>query len=177
MRLKYFLFGSLVTIMILIVVNILVLLNNKDVIYVKGIEGFDTKLSSIDKRIEKIKNQECRLEFVKISDNIKKTYFRENTTVDKYYHAYFDDEIFLNIYKSVLDKCSIKENDERYYLVLASYSYPNSIKTRYNLRHEIKLKDKSVRDLMNRETDEIGSHTTKILELRVIDELLEDMKK
>ena len=72
--------------------------------------------------------------------------------------------------------CKIKEDNSRYSLALASYAFPSSIKSKYNLKHEIKFKDVNTREEVLKDEYEVGSYSSKILELRVINELLDGLK-
>ncbi len=177
MKTKYFILGSIVTIVLFLIVNILLVINNNEVINIKSINNFDEQIGNVDKKIEKIRNNECKRALSDMSSNIKKTYFNKNVSVSDYYHAYFDGEVFINIYARVLDECKIEEDDSRYILALSSMSFPENIKTRYNLRHEFILKDGYLRKEIFKEPDEVGSYTSKTLELNVINELLDGIKK
>lgn len=177
MKTKFFIFGSIVTIVLFSIVNILLVINNNEVINIKSINNFDEQIAIVDKKIEKIKDNECKQALGDMSINIKKTYFNKNVSVSDYYHAYFDGEVFINIYSRVLDECKIEEDDGRYILALSSMSFPENVKIRYNLKHEFILKDEYLRKEVFKEPDEIGSYTSKALELNVINELLDGIKK
>lgn len=177
MKIKYFIFGSIVTVVLFIIVNILLVINNNEIINIKTISNFDEQIGNVDRRIEKIKNNECKQALSDMSNNIKKTHFNNNVSVSDYYHAYFDGEVFINIYARVLDQCKIEEESSRYILALSSMSFPENVKTRYNLKHEFIFKDKDLRSELLKESDEIGSYTSKALELNVINELLDGIKK
>ncbi|MCX4249101.1 MAG: hypothetical protein OSJ65_04995 [Bacilli bacterium] len=176
MRLKYFFIGCLMTIMLFLIVNIFVVINNSDTVIIKKYENFQESIDKIDKKISKVKDEECKASLVKMSNNIKRTNFNENISVDDYYKAYFSEDEFLNIYSEVEDNCHIIEDNSRYVLALSSYTFPSSIKLRYNLKHEIRFKDRKSRNELEKSQDEVGSYTSKVLELRVINELLEGIK-
>lgn len=175
MKLKYCLLGVLVTTIIFSIVNITLVVNNKDVVIIKDYEGFQEDILKVDKKISKIKDEECKSSFIKMSDNIKRTHFSKNTTVEDYYRAYFLEDNFLNIYKDVEEICQISEDNSRYVLALASYTFPDSIKIRYSLKHEFIFKDRKLRRELYKNNDEVGSYTSKVLELKVINLLLESL--
>lgn len=176
MKLKYFIMGILFFVIIFFVVHIFIVINNNDVVVIKDYEAFQENIDKIDKRISKVKDEICKSSLEKMSNNIKRTHFSENTNVDDYYHAYFDEDEFLNIYGEVEDACRISEDNSRYVLALSSYTFPSSIKLRYNLKHEFIFKDRNIRRELEKNQDEVGSYTSKVLELRVISELLESIK-
>ena len=101
MRLKYFFIGCLMTIMLFLIVNIFVVINNSDTVIIKKYENFQESIDKIDKKISKVKDEECKASLVKMSNNIKRTNFNENISVDDYYKAYFSEDEFLNIYSEV----------------------------------------------------------------------------
>lgn len=176
MKLKYFIMGILFSVIIFFVVHIFIVINNNDVVVIKDYEAFQENIDKIDKRISKVNDETCKNSLEKMSNNIKRTHFSENTNVDDYYHAYFGEDEFLNVYGEVEDSCRISEDNSRYVLALSSYTFPSSIKLRYNLKHEFIFKDRKVRKELEKNQDEVGSYTSKVLELRVISELLESIK-
>lgn len=176
MRLRYFSLGVLISVIIFIIVNIFIVMSRDEEIVIKDVANYDSSMELINKRIEKLKDSDCKEKLKELSDNIDGTYFKENTTVNKYYHAYFDNETFLNLYGEVMDVCNIPEDDSLYVLALASYSFPSSIKSKYNLRHEFRISDAFTRNDVKSEEYEVGSYSTKVLELKVMDELLGRVK-
>lgn len=177
MKIKYFTLGCLFVVIVFMIVNMFMIANRDEIIIIKSLANFDNETKELDNRISKIKNDECRESFYELLANIKKTYFNENTTVDKYYDVYFSDKVFLDIYKEVETSCKIDEDDSRYTLALASYAFPSSIKSKYNLKHEVKFRDKVTREDVLKDEYEVGSYSSKVLELKVINELLESIKK
>lgn len=177
MKIKYFILGMFFTIIVALVVNNLVVLNSDDVVIIKQISNFTDEMDNIDKKINKVKRDECRDSLNKMSNNIKKTYFSQDTTVTEYYETYFSDTVFLDLYKEVLNSCELSENNSRYLLALASYSFPSSIKAKYNLKHEVKFRDLETRESVLKDEYEVGSYSSKMLELNVINELLDEVGK
>lgn len=176
LKVKYFILGVFFTVVFCVLLNLFLLTRNDDVVIIKEIKDFDKSLSLIDEKISKIEDEECQNSFVDLKNNIKKTYFSKNTTISSFYEAYFSDKVFLDLYKDVEDVCQIKEDNSRYSLALASYAFPSSIKSKYNLKHEIKFKDVNTREEVLKDEYEVGSYSSKILELRVINELLDGLK-
>ena len=83
------------------------------------------------------------------------------------------------IYKAIIEVIEniVDDIDDIYILALSSTNYPEEIKTRYNLKHEFVFRDKASRLELLKEQDEVGTYTNKILELRVIQELIKEAKK
>lgn len=176
MKYKYFILGSLVSVILFIAINMLVVMNKNDYISVKDVSGYGRIVTDISDDIESIKSDECKQTLRKMLKFINKTHYNDNVSVKKYYNDYYGDMTFIDHFYEVQDKCSLDDIDSIYVLALSSTNYPEEIKSRYNLKHEFILKDRESRKELLREQDEVGTYTTKVLELRVIHELIEEVK-
>lgn len=177
MKFKYFILGSLFSVVLFISVNILVVLNRNDRIFVKEISGYGKVVTRISEDIDKVKDDNCKTVLKDMLGFINKTHYSKNITVEEYYNNYYGDKTFIEHFYSVKDKCNLDDIDSIYVLALASTNYPEEIKTRYNLKHEFVLNDKHSRLELIKEQDEVGTYTNKVLELRVIQELIKEAKK
>lgn len=179
MKIKYILEGILLTFIGAMIFHMFTIDNvSSEIIHIKQLPLITKRFTSLNERISNIEDQTCRSSLDNMLNRIKKTYFNKDVTLKEYYEAYNEDEKnFIDFYEDVINSCNLESNDDIYFLVLASLNYPNSIKNRYDLRYEF-----SIRDIFNRESiyessDEVGSYTTKLLEIQVIDKLLSEVNK
>lgn len=172
---KNFVLGILFSVMFIIIYSMININNirNEEII-VKDISGYGKVVTEYSEKIEKIKNKDCRESMNNILNVVNKTHFINNVSIKEYYEAYSNNSFLDNFY-DVVEKCNIKEekSDPIYVMALASTNYPNSVKEKYMFSYEIRLKD-NYSSLLETSTniDEIGTYTTKALELKTISELL-----
>lgn len=177
MKFKYFILGSLFSVILFIFVNILVVLNRNDSIYVREVSGYGRIVTAISEDIDEVKNENCKTGLKGMLDFINKTHYSKNITIKEYYNNYYGDKTFIEHFYSVKDQCNLDDIDSIYILALSSTNYPEEVKTRYNLKHEFILRDKHSRLELIKEQDEVGTYTNKVLELQVIQELIKEVKK
>lgn len=177
MKFKYFILGCLFSVIIFIFINILIVLSRNEDIIVKEINGYGRIVTDISSNIDKIKDENCKSSFKNMLDFINKTHYSKNVSLKDYYNNYYGDKTFIDHFYLVKDECKLDGIDDIYILALSSTNYPEEIKVRYNLKHEFILKDRDSRKEVLKEQDEVGTYTTKILELRVIQELIKEAKK
>lgn len=176
MRLKYFILGSLFSVILFISINIFIVINRNDYISVKSISGYGKIVTSISNDIDSIKNDTCKDSLTNMLNFINRTHYDKDIKVEDYYNNYFKDKTFIDHFYSVKESCNLEDTDSIYVLALSSTNYPEEIKTRYNLKHEITLRDNSSRLQLLKEQDEVGTYTNKVLELQVIQELVKEAK-
>ena len=176
---KYLIFGFTICFMTFLIFGIF--LNYVDAnskIKVKKIENFDNKISTINESIEKIKNNDCKSVLKLMSDKIKNTYYESDVSIKTYINNYFytDNDDFYSLYLNAKDICNYNDDsiDE---LVIASKSYPQSIKAKYDSNYEIDFKDYFNRNKINEISDEVGTYSTKILELNSLKEYINGVIK
>ena len=176
---KYIIFGFTICFMTFLIIGIL--LNYVDTnckIKVKKIENFDIKISSINENIEKIKNDNCKSVLKSMSDKIRNTYYESDVSINKYIKSYFytDNNDYYSLYLSAKEVCDYSDDsiDE---LVIASKTYPQSVKARYDSNYEIDFKDYFNRNKINEISDEVGTYSTKILELNSLNEYVNGVIK
>lgn len=177
MKFKYFILGSLFSVILIISTNILIVLNRNDSITVKEISGYGKIITDISSSIDKVKDDNCKMNLKDMLDFINKTHYSKNISIKEYYDNYYGDKTFIDYFYLVKEKCDLDDIDDIYILALSSTNYPEEIKTRYNLKHEFVFRDKASRLELLKEQDEVGTYTNKILELRVIQELIKEAKK
>lgn len=178
MKSKLILLSSMTTIIVVTIIGIIISLTSYNrTINVKTIDGYHTIKLNLTDKIKKIKNKECQSSLNNMLNRIDDTYLSDNTNIKNYYETYFKDDLtFLNYYDDVVNICKLskKETDIIYIDALASTNYPNSIKKEYYLRYEFKIRDtKSLKYL--EENDLVGTFTTKYLELKVLNSLIEEV--
>ena len=176
---KYIIFGFTICFMTILIIGIL--LNYVDVnskIKVKKIENFETKINIINENIDKIKNEECKLALKTMSDRIKNTYYESDVSLKTYINNYFytDNNDFYGLFLKAKEICNYEDNsiDE---LVIASKSYPQSVKAKYDSNDEIDFKDYFNRNKVNEISDEVGTYSNKILELNSLREYVNGVIK
>ncbi len=176
---KYIIFGFTICFMTFLIISIL--LNYVDInskIKVKNIENFDIKISSINENIDKIKNDDCKSVLKLMSNKIQNTYYESNVSVKKYIESYFftDNSDYYSLYISAKEVCDYSDDsiDE---LVIASKTYPQSVKARYDSNYEIDFKDYFNRNKINEISDEVGTYSTKTLELNSLKEYVNGVIK
>ncbi|MCX4365805.1 MAG: hypothetical protein OSJ70_08565 [Bacilli bacterium] len=180
MKKKWTLLGSLITIMALTVLGVISISSNKkEEIFVKDLSFYTKRATIIREDISSIKDEKCKSSLDAMLTRINETHFTKNITIEEYYNAYYkDDKPFINFYEDVVTSCALDGNlDEIYVLVLSASNYPNEIKKRYLLSHEFVIKDRDSRRELYKSTDEIGTYTTKALELQIINDLIKVVKK
>lgn len=181
MKQKYFILGILITVISLILINVIFVNKSRnEIIYVKDIAGYGKKVTEYSFKIEKIKNEDCKVTLNNMMDYINKTHFEKNVTVKEYYEAYFkDDDSIISLLDEAKDACELEqeEYDSIYISALSSTNYPNKIKNDYLFSYEFKILDGYSRKIYKKDHDNIGTYTTKVLELRVLEELLNEVVK
>lgn len=179
MKIKYFIGGILCS---LIVIGILYLFNinnlRNQIINVRDVSGYGKIVTEYSDKIEKIKKEDCRKSMMNLLDKVNSTHFSDDVSIETYYKKYYSDKQFLEVYDEVVNNCSIKEEVKNniYVIALSSTNFPNSVKEKYLLSYEFNIKDRFSRKVALKDNDEIGTYTTKVLELRVIKELLEGLE-
>lgn len=178
MKYKYFFLGSLLTIITIVCTCIISIhFKSMEVINIRPIDGYSKINDSLKEKINKVKNQNCQNSLNKMLERIDHTYFEDDITIEEYYKNYFeDDKTFISYFDEVLNSCNLSRNetDNIYVDALASTNYPNKIKEIYELRYEFILPD--INSRKNYATyDEVGTYTTKTLELKVLKNLIEEV--
>lgn len=178
MKYRYMIFGSLLTIIIIIsAFTISIPFKSSKIINVKTIEEYSKINKSMKEKIDKVKNKECQKSLDAMLQRIDDTYFKENVTMEKYYKTYFqDNKTIISYFDEALNVCELtrEKTDYIYVDALSATNFPNKIKEEYELRYEFKLPD--FNSNKNYTTyDEIGTYTTKTLELKVLKNLIEEV--
>ena len=164
-KIKYFIFGMIVCFIIFVITGIvfnIIGLNNK--IYVKTLDNFDTNIEAIDSHIDHVNVDDvCKDSLKELSNRVKETYYKNDVTISEYNDNYFKDNFtFYSLYIDVTNSCDIDRKTYSYIdeYAIESQSYPQEVHTRVLSNYEIKF------------SDNIGTYSNKMLELRVLNELL-----
>lgn len=177
MKIKYLLLGSLLTFIIIFISSLIMIpFNKREMIYVKTIESYTTNMTKLRNKIDELEDSECKNSLNRMVTRINETNFKEDVTIKKYYEAYFkDDKTFLSLYDDIVTTCELKDVDYIYVDVLRQSVFPNSIKEKYLLSHELVLKDYSSRESINKESYKTGTYVTKTLELSILNDLIKEV--
>ena len=173
---KYFMFGFITCFILIFIIGVIINSFNSSVkVYIKTIDNFDDNISSLRSRLSKIENATCSTSLSSLIDRSEKTYYKNNISLKKYINNYYSDNTdFYKMYLETLDSCSINIDDvnDITKLVIASKSFPESLKAKFNTSYEIKFIDfinyKNIYEL----SDNLGSYSSKELELMTIDKLI-----
>ena len=178
MKYKWMILSSLITIIIITIASIVISLTSYNrTIKIRTIEDYHTIKVNLKNKIDKVKDKDCKVSLNNMMDRIDNTYLTENTNVKTYYEVYFkDNKTLLNYFDDVVNSCDLtkKDTDIIYVDALSSTNYPNSIKKEYYLRYELKIRDNYSAKYLE-DNDLIGTYTTKYLELKVLNSLIEEV--
>lgn len=180
-KIKYVLFGVIVTLFVMFIFGIInSVINMNSTIYVKEVPKFDEKIDTINKNIGKIKNEVCVNRLNTLVSRVKDTYYKKNISVKDYYKNYNKDDItFSDLFDLALSSCGVSSEEVPSIvdLVLSSRVYPDSVSNRYRTSYEFRITDfinkKSTYEL----SDEIGTYSSKENELRALNDLTERLVK
>lgn len=171
---KNIIFSLLIVFFLIMVLSFIKTFTFNRYITVQDISGYTKKMNELTKKIENIKDDKCKTSLNNMAIRINQTHFNKNVLIKKYVDVYFKDEItFLDYYNEVVDSCKNKYDEDIYSNVLASLSYPYQIRKEYLLRYEISLFDIKNRNKLNKYDDELGTYSTKYLELSVLSKLID----
>ena len=170
---KNIIFGiSISFIIIIIVFIILTFVERNSYITINSYASFDETIEVFNNKISKIKNNECKLSLEYMINRIKDNKMEGNIKIKDYYESFYkDDMTFIDYYNYVSSSCNIN-NSKIYNEALSSLLYPETIKNRYESSYVFKIKD-IFND--NNRIDEMGTYTTIIHELNVVDMFLEEL--
>src|SRR5574344_1487566 len=146
-------------------------MNNKKIVVYGAFLGFAMiAVASI------LINHESTFIKVKTVDGYDKAMSTVNNKINK-----LDDgickEYFTYYYNYISDKCNIKYDEKLYVEVLKTMIFPDEIKNRYNLNYEIGIKDLIGRNKTYSSHDQLGTYTTKVGEIQLLNDLLDEVIK
>lgn len=178
MKYRYMVLGSFFTIIIIFIISIIAInFNDQEIIHIKEISNYGKKITSLKNAIEEVEDKSCKKDLEKMADRINKTYFKKDITIEKYYQAYYKNDIsFTDLYNNIISSCKIEENDELAQNIIMQSIYPEEIKNKYLLRYELVLKDNISRESLAKPLNEKGTYTTKTLELNILKALIEEVQ-
>ena len=180
-KIKYVLFGVIVTLFIITIFGIInSVINMNSTIYVKEVPKFDEKIDAINKNIGKIKNEVCVSRLNTLVSRVKDTYYKKNISIKEYYKNYNKDDVtFSDLFDLTLSSCGVSSEEVPSIidLVLSSRVYPDSVANRYKTSYEFRVTDYLNRKSTYELSDEVGTYSSKENELRAIKELTERLVK
>lgn len=177
MKYKSFMIGSLVTLIIIFISSIILIpFNKKELIYIKDVNDYSGKITKLKTSIKELEGSTCKKSLMNMLDRINETNFEDKVTIEEYYKSYYKDGIpFMKLYEEIITECKLEEKDEIYLKVLEHSVFPDSIKEKYLLSHELILKDYSSRDSLSKINTEKGTFITKTLELHILYDLINEV--
>ena len=178
MKVKYMLLGSLLTIMLIFISSIVIIpFNKKELISVKPLESYTTKVTKLRNEIDNVKDNKCKTSLTNMLNRINETNFNDPVSLEEYYNAYYKDGIpFIQLFEETVNECALTDVDDIYIEVLKQSVFPDMMKERYLLSHELVLKDNSSRKVLTKQNTEKGTFITKTLELDILKSLISEVK-
>lgn len=173
---KFYLFGFFSCFIVIFLIGVILsFVYSKKQIYIKTIDDYDNKINNLEVSLGSVENTTCKESLTKLLDRSKNTYYINNVTINEYVKNYYEGNIdFYQIYMETLELCDNKTDDVKDItkLVIASKSFPETLKAKKNSLYEIRFMDflnyKSVNEL----SDNIGSYSSKELELMALEKLI-----
>lgn len=177
MKGKYIILGSLITVVLIFILSLIMIpINKKELITIKEVSEYSAKITKLKNSIKEIEDETCNASLMNMLNRINETSFKGEVTIKEYYEAYYKDDLaFMDIYENVIESCNLENNDDIYLKVLEQSVYPDSIKEKYLLSHELILKDYSSRESLIKNNSEKGTFVTKTLELHILYDLINEV--
>ena len=167
---KYVILGMFILFILIFLSSfIFIYINRNRTVHINKYEGYDKIRETLSKKIDKVKNKECKNALNNMLERIDLTNFKSDVKLKEYYEAYYKDDLtFVDLYTDAAYACDI--NNERLYIEsLKTNVYPSIIKSEYNNSYELRIRYKYDNN------DEIGTYTTIVGELGVLSDLLEEL--
>ena len=182
----YVFLGIFISILVLFIVHIISIhIKINQTINFKDMQNIHEKLMEKKKDIETIKNEQCKSNLKDMLDRIDVTIPEKGMTLKEYYKRYYgydnnrdDDDgmTFLYFYSEATENCNI-DNESIYLKALESLQFPYEIKNRYLGSYQIGINDIFVLKEDIDRVDELGSYSSKMLEVETLNKLIEEVKK
>ena len=173
-KIKYIIFGIFIAVIMLFITSfILSSVHRNTEICIKDINNFDNNINELSAKVDKVKDDTCRVALNYMLDRIKVNHLTGCVKQKEYLDSfYYEDLSFVDVYSYVASACDIDSNSI-YIRAMSTLVYPNYIKDRYNRSYEIHFKDGFFHD---EGIDEVGSYTTLANEMIVLSDILEELK-
>ena len=182
----YVFLGIFISILVFFIIHIISInVKIKQTINFKDMGNYHEKIMERKKEIEKIKNEECKKDLNDMLNRIDMTIPEKGMTLKEYYLRYYgldnnreDDDgmSFMYFYSNVANSCNIN-NDSIYIKAIESLQFPYEMKNRYLGSYQIGINDFFVLKKEVDRTDELGSYSSKMLELETLSKLIDEAKK
>ena len=178
MKIKYILLGSLITLITIFISSLIFIpFNKKELIAVKPLDSYTTKVTTLRNDIDELKESACKTSLNNMLTRINETNFTDSVSLEEYYNSYYKDGIpFIQLFEDIVNECELEETEDIYLEVLKQSLFPDMIKERYLLSHELILKDYSTRKILTKQNTEKGTFITKTLELEILKSLISEVK-
>ena len=172
-NIKYIIIGILISFIIVFIINIITFnINSNQTIHIKSYEGYEEAKNTLSKKIDKVKNDDCRSSLNNMLKRIDDNNLKGDVKIGDYINSYFKDNLtFVDYYSYVSDSCNISD-DKIYIKAMSTLVYPNYIKDKYNRSYEL-----HIIDLTNKTniSDDVGTYTTMLNELGVLSDILGEL--
>lgn len=168
--------GMFLCIVIMTIIFILnIFMNANEDIHLKDVNDYMGKITAMREDIDNLKvTDNCRNTLYEIADTINATHFSQShIKIKEYIAKYQSVKPLTELVALAQDNCSLKDTDAIYVLAMSSMVFPEEVKNSYNMRYEFHIRDWLSRKQLVNSHQEVGSFTTKSLELRVLKELIE----
>ena len=173
-NIRYILLGVFISFILFFITGIVFsIINTNNKVHVQKYDGFNSVYETYNTKIDKVKNDNCRLSLKYMLERIKDNYFDHDVSIKEYYESYYKDDLtFIDYYDLVISSCEIKSDVTNIYNeAMSSMIYPEYIKNKYNRGYEIYFKDYLYND---KQIDSIGTYSTIISELTTLNLLMEE---
>ena len=175
----YVFLGIFISILAFIIIHMITIpIKMNRTIKVKPINSLYSILDDDNKKISKIKKEECKNSLLDMSERIRDTYYPSDVSLKIYYNNYFiDDYRFDLYYQIVIEKCELENKTSTYNKVLESMVFPYEMKNKYLGSYQISFNDIFVLDEEEKRVEELGTYSNKLLELDVLNDLISEVTK
>ena len=173
---KYYLFGFITCFIVIFVIGVILSsINSSKKIYIKSLDDFDDSVSSLKLLLDSVEDTTCKSSINELLERSVNTYYKNNVSINEYVNNYYSNNTdFYQVYLETLNSCNNDINDVKDItkLVIASKVFPESMKAKLNSSYEIKFIDYINYKSVNELSDNLGSYSSKELELMAIDNLI-----
>jgi hypothetical protein len=179
-KIKTFIYNTLIFYSLFIVVLILInMFSIKTKVELNDNETNIERLSSLKEKVSKLEENSCTTLINDMIKSYEKTSFNGEIELTRIYEIYWNGPSFINYYPMIKEKCNMSDefmenlgiqND-----VMNSITYIDNILNNSMFSYEIKLPDKTMRDIAEANITQIEYKTCKSSELDVIEKTLNNI--
>ena len=170
---KYIITGLFIALILFFITSVIFsYINRNQSICVKSYDNYEQDMKVLSEKVDKVKNETCRVSLKYLLDRIKDNHFEGCVKLKDYYESFYkDDFTFVDYYNYVATSCNIN-NNELYVKAMSTLVYPAYIKNKYNRAYEFYIEDYYFYD---KDIDDMGSYSTLVNEITVLSDLLKEL--